>query len=261
VLEREAPAVDAEDNKPRGVPVELEGVSKRYLLSEGVAISALENVSMSVPSGTIAAITGPSGSGKSTLLHVVGAMDSPDEGRIRVGDVEVTRLGRKAQTDYRRRIGFVFQRFHLLAAVSALDNVAAPLLPYKTDFDRHERARELLDAVGLADRADSLPSRLSGGQLQRVAIARALINDPLLLLADEPTGNLDSHTGAEIIEVILRLRAERGMTVLIATHDPLVAARCDRVIRILDGRILDEVDVNPTEDPDALLERITRYGP
>ena len=255
------PVIDAEDNKPRGAPIELEAVSKRYLLSEGVAISALENVSLSVPAGTIAAITGPSGSGKSTLLHVVGAMDRPDEGRITVGDVEVTKLSRKAQTDYRRRIGFVFQRFHLLAAVSALDNVAAPLLPYKTDFDRHERARELLRAVGLAERASSLPSRLSGGQQQRVAIARALINDPLVLLADEPTGNLDSHTGAEIVELILRLRAERGMTVLIATHDPLVAARCDRVIRILDGEILDQLDVNPTEDPDALLERITRYGP
>lgn len=253
--------VDAEDNKPRGARVELEAVSKRYLLSEGVAISALDDVSLSIPAGTVAAVTGPSGSGKSTLLHVVGAMDLPDEGRVSVGDVEVTRLSRKAQTEYRRRIGFVFQRFHLLAAVSALDNVAAPLLPYKTDFDRHERARELLEAVGLADRVDALPSRLSGGQQQRVAIARALVNDPTLLLADEPTGNLDSHTGAEIIELILRLRADRGMTVIIATHDPLVATRCDRVIRILDGHILDEVDVNPTEDPDALLDRITRYGP
>jgi len=252
---------DQDDTPKRGVPVELKSVSKRYQLSEGVAISALEDVSLTVPAGTIAAITGPSGSGKSTLLHVVGAMDRPDEGRILVGDVEVTALSRKAQTDYRRRIGFVFQRFHLLAAVSALDNVAAPLLPYKTDFDRHERAQELLAAVGLGERADSLPSRLSGGQQQRVAIARALVNDPLVLLADEPTGNIDSHTGTEIIELILRLRAERGMTVLIATHDPLVATRCDRVIRILDGRILDQVDVSPTEDPEALLERITRYGP
>jgi putative ABC transport system ATP-binding protein len=252
---------DQDDTSAHGASVELESVSKRYQLSEGVAISALEDVSLEIPAGTIAAITGPSGSGKSTLLHVVGAMDRPDEGRILVGDVEVTALSRKAQTDYRRRIGFVFQRFHLLAALSALDNVAAPLLPYKTDFDRHERAQELLAAVGLGERAYSLPSRLSGGQQQRVAIARALVNDPLVLLADEPTGNLDSQTGAEIIELVLRLRAERGMTVLIATHDPLVATRCDRVIRILDGRILDQVDVSPTEDPAALLERITRYGP
>ena len=255
------PVLDTEDTKPRGAAVALEGVSKRYQLSEGVAILALENVSLSVPAGTIAAITGPSGSGKSTLLHVVGAMDRPDEGQITVGDVEVTSLSRKGQTDFRRRIGFVFQRFHLLAAVSALDNVAAPLLPYKTDFDRHERALELLQAVGLAERASALPSRLSGGEQQRVAIARALINDPTLLLADEPTGNLDSHTSGEIIELILRLRAERVMTVLVATHDPLIAARCDRVIRILDGQILDQVDVKPSEDPDALLERITRYGP
>ncbi len=221
---------------------------------------ALDDVSLVVPAGTIAAITGASGSGKSTLLHVVGAMDEPDEGTITVGETEVTALSRKAQTEYRRRIGFIFQRFHLLTAVSAQDNVAAPLLPYRTAFDRQERARSLLEAVGLDDRADAVPSHLSGGQQQRVAIARALINDPQLLLADEPTGNLDSQTGAEIMELILRLRAERGMTVLIATHDPLIAARCDTVIRILDGRIIDQVDVTPAEDPQALLERITRFA-
>jgi putative ABC transport system ATP-binding protein len=253
--------VSGDDTQGAGAEVELEAVTKRYQLSEGVAISALEDVSISIPAGMIAAITGPSGSGKSTLLHVVGAMDEPDSGRIRVGDVEVTKLSRKAATGYRRKIGFVFQRFHLLAAVSALDNVAAPLLPYKTDFDKHERARDLLDAVGLGARGDSLPSKLSGGQQQRVAIARALVNDPQVLLADEPTGNLDSQTGAEILELILRLRAERGMTVLIATHDPVIAARCDRVIRIRDGRIVDQVDVVPTESPEALLERITRHGP
>lgn len=244
-----------------GVRVTLEAVSKRYVLSEGVAISALEDVSLDIPAGMIAAITGPSGSGKSTLLHVVGAMDQPDEGTIVVGDVAVTKLSRKAQTGYRRNIGFVFQRFHLLAAVSALDNVAAPLLPYKTNFDKHRRAQELLDAVGLGDRSDSLPSRLSGGQQQRVAIARALVNDPQVLLADEPTGNLDSRTGAEILDLILRLRSQHGMTVLIATHDPLIASRCDRVIRIRDGRIVDQVDVIPTESPEALLERITRHAP
>ena len=248
------------DDTPTGAKVELVEVSKRYELAEGVVISALERISLTIPAGMIAAITGPSGSGKSTLLHVVGAMDTADEGRVKVGDVDVTALSRNAQTAYRRRIGFVFPRFHLLAAVSALDNVAAPLLPYKTDFDRHERAQELLAAVGLGNRGGSLPSRLSGGEQQRVAIARALINDPFLLLADEPTGNLDSRTGAGIVELILRLRAEHSMTVLIATHDPLVAARCDRVIRIRDGRILDQVDVNPTESPGALLERITRFG-
>lgn len=246
---------------PGGARVQLEEVSKRYLLSEGVSISALDRVSMSVKPGMVTAVTGPSGSGKSTLLHLVGAMDAPDEGRITVGDVEVTALSRKAQTAYRRRIGFVFQRFHLLPALTALDNVAAPLLPYKSDIDPHDRARQLLEAVGLGDRSRSLPSRLSGGQQQRVAIARALVNDPVLLLADEPTGNLDSRTGTEIIELILNLRAERGMTVLIATHDTLVASRCDRVVRIHDGRILDEVDVTPAESPEQLLERISRFGP
>ena len=200
----------ADDTPPPGARVELENLSKRYRLSEGNTITALDRVTLSIPAGMVAAITGPSGSGKSTLLHVVGAMDSTDDGRITVADVEVTKLSPKGRTSYRRRIGFVFQRFHLLAALSALDNVAAPLIPYKTDFDPHERANELLTAVGLVGRGQSLPSRLSGGEQQRVAIARALINDPMLLLADEPTGNLDSHTGAEIVELILRLRTSAG---------------------------------------------------
>ncbi len=175
-------------------------------------------MSLSVPSGTIVGVTGPSGSGKSTLLHVVGAMDVPDSGRIVVGKAEVTAFERRSQAEYRRTIGFVFQRFHLLPALSVLDNVAAPLLPFKTSFDKSERAAELLAAVGLGGREDALPSQLSGGQQQRVAIARALVNDPGLLLADEPTGNLDSTTGTEIMELLLDLRRTRGMTVLVATH-------------------------------------------
>ena len=131
-------------------------------------------------------------------------MDVPDEGTIRVGAAEVTALSRRERVDYRRRIGFVFQSFHLLSALTALDNVAAPLLPYRTDFDKHERARELLAAVGLKAARHALP-RLSGGQQQRVAIARALVNDPTLLLADEPTGNLDSRTGEELLQLLLEL--------------------------------------------------------
>jgi putative ABC transport system ATP-binding protein len=218
--------------------VEAEGVSKRYPLGEDVVVTALEDVSLRIQPGTVTAIMGPSGSGKSTLLHVIGAMDVPDEGRIVVAGTELTNQSAKERTRYRRRIGFVFQRFHLLAALSAADNVAAPVLPFKTTFDQGKRASELLAAVGLAGRERSLPSRLSGGEQQRVAIARALVNDPILLLADEPTGNLDSRTSEEIMDLLLRLREERGGTILVATHDPVVAARCDAVIRIHDGRIL-----------------------
>jgi putative ABC transport system ATP-binding protein len=243
-----------------GFRVDLDGVWRRFE-SAGQTVTALADLSLSLESGAIVAVTGPSGSGKSTLLHVVGAMDRADEGRIEVGDFVVSELDRRTQVAYRRRIGFVFQRFHLLPALTSLDNVAAPVLPQRVAFDKHERARELLAAVGLAGREHELPTRLSGGEQQRVAIARALVNDPGLLLADEPTGNLDSETAAEIVQLLLDLRAERGMTILVATHNVQVAARCDRVVRLQDGRLLDDVEVPRTEPPEELLERIGRIGP
>lgn len=243
-----------------GAQVELTGVSKRYTLGP-TTISALADVTLSIPPNTAVAIVGPSGSGKSTLLHVVGAMDAPDDGRIVVGEHEVTSLDRKAQVHYRRRIGFVFQRFHLLPALTALDNIVAPVLPYRTPFDKFGRARQLLAAVGLAGREDSLPSRLSGGEQQRVAIARALINHPILLLADEPTGNVDSGTAADLMELLLNLRMQRRMTLVVATHDPVIASRCDRVVRLLDGGILDDVPVARAADPESVLRRISRLEP
>jgi putative ABC transport system ATP-binding protein len=239
-----------------GAAVEISRVAKRYSTS-AQAVAALDGVSLSIEAGALVAVAGPSGSGKSTLLHLLGAMDVPDEGTIRVGEQEVTALSRRERVEFRRRIGFVFQSFHLLSALTALDNVAAPLLPYKVDFDRHGRARGLLAAVGLAGREDALPSELSGGQQQRVAVARALVNDPILLLADEPTGNLDSRTGEELLQLLLELRAQRGTTVLVATHDPVIASRCDRIVRLQDGRILDVTDVQP-EEAAVLLERVTR---
>jgi putative ABC transport system ATP-binding protein len=241
----------------RGARVVVEGLAKRYK-TDAKEVIALDDVSFELEPGALAAVMGPSGSGKSTLLHLIGAMDDADAGRVVVGDLEVTRLPRSELPAYRRRIGFVFQRFHLLPALMALDNVAAPLLPYRVDFDRHERAAELLAAVGLAGREDALPSELSGGEQQRVAIARALVNDPMLLLADEPTGNLDSRTGAEIMELLLDVRQERGMTLIVATHDAAVASACERVLRLRDGRIVDEFPVPGDLDADAVLERISR---
>ena len=158
-------------------------------------------------------------------------------------------------------MGFVFQRYHLLSALTALDNVIAPVLPYKVGYDQAARARELLSAVGLAGRESALPADLSGGQQQRVALARALIGEPALLLADEPTGNLDSTTGAQIMDLLLRLRAERGLTVLLATHEQHIAARCDRLIRLTDGRVVDDLDLTGGDDPAATLARVSQLRP
>ena len=243
-----------------GVDVRLEGVSRRYATGYGRDTLALDSVDLGVPAGAVIAISGPSGSGKSTLLHLVGAMDSPDAGGVRVDGIEVNRLSKKAQATYRRGIGFVFQRFHLLPALTVLDNVVAPLLPYRTQFDKFARGGELLAGVGLAGKDRLLPSQLSGGEQQRVAIARALVNSPKLLLADEPTGNLDSATGAEIIQLLLDLRASQGMTVMVATHDPLIVSRCNRVVRLRDGRVVEDLPVSPSH-PDELLNRIGRLSP
>jgi putative ABC transport system ATP-binding protein len=223
------------------VIVTLRGVSRRY-----PGLVALDAIDLDVEEHTAVALMGPSGAGKSTILHLVGGMDTPDEGVIEVGGVP---LERRTLDAHRRRIGFVFQRFHLLPALTVLDNVLVPVLPRKVDFDRKARALELLDAVGLAQRAGALPSELSGGQQQRVAIARALINRPTLLLADEPTGNLDSVTGREIVDLLLDLRERYGMTMLVATHDAEVAASCERLVRLADGRIVEDVVVAPAEDP------------
>ncbi|TQJ92491.1 putative ABC transport system ATP-binding protein [Streptomyces sp. SLBN-31] len=222
------------------VDVTLRGVTRRY-----AELVALDAVDLRIESGTAVALTGPSGSGKSTVLHLLGGMDRPSEGTVEVdGDA----LTPRRLDAHRRRVGFVFQRFHLLPALTVLDNVLAPVLPRRVDFDRHERATEVLEAVGLAQRADALPSELSGGQQQRVAIARALINRPGLLLADEPTGNLDSTTGRDIVELLLSLRERYGTTLLVATHDVEVAANCDRIVRLYDGRIVADDRVTPDGD-------------
>ena len=217
--------------------VVLEGVTKRYRLGDGAWLTAIDCPSFVAESGSSTALVGPSGSGKSTLLHLVGAIDKPDRGRIVVGGLDLTALNRRQLADYRSTIGFVFQQYHLLPAMSALDNVMAPLVGRRVSFDRKQRALELLTSVGLADRAHALPSQMSGGQQQRVAIARALINNPRLLLADEPTGNLDAATAAGIIELLRHLQVERGMTMIVGTHDEAIATTCDSVVPIERGAL------------------------
>ena len=237
--------MSAEALESLGLAVTLGGVSKTYRSGEGAAVSALSEVSLELSGGEVVAVSGASGSGKSTLLHVIGAMDQPDHGSVRVGGREISELGEGERASFRRGVGFVFQRFHLLPALTALDNVLAPVMPYRVDFDRTARARELLEAVGLEGRGNDLPSRLSGGEQQRVAIARAFINRPGIVLADEPTGNLDLANGTMVMDLLLRLRQEHGFTLLIATHDLAISVRCERTIRLSDGHVV--VDLNDKE--------------
>jgi putative ABC transport system ATP-binding protein len=218
--------------------VQIRGLGMR-LASGGRSVTILDGVSFDVPAGQVAAIAGPSGSGKSTLLGLIAGLDRPTAGSIRVAGVEVTGLGEAALAHFRRdTIGYVFQSYHLIPTLTAAENVAVPLeLAGAADALGH--ARELLVAVGLGDRAHHYPVQLSGGEQQRVALARAVALRPPLLLADEPTGNLDSRTGAQIIELMLSLNRERGSTLLLVTHDPALTVHAERVIALRDGRIVD----------------------
>ena len=219
-------------------PVSLRNVGKTYRL-DTVTVPALSAVSIDIRPGRFTVLCGPSGSGKTTLLNMMGCIDRPDAGEIRVDGQDVQAMTDDALSDFRaRRIGFVFQNFNLLPVLTAFENVEYPLvLAAVPAAQRKERVRTLLDAVGLADRAGNRPGQLSGGQRQRVAIARALATEPALVLADEPTANLDSQTGAEIIALMRRLQRERGASFVFSSHDPMVLAQADDVVRIRDGRI------------------------
>jgi len=241
-----------------GARVSLEAVTKTRRQGRST-VTSLAQVSLNIEPGEIVAITGPSGAGKSSLLQLIGHLDVADSGRILIDGVDIAGLSSRDAARFRGKVGFVFQRYHLLSNLSALDNVLSPVLPLRVDFDKRRRGDELLAAVGLAGHA-AVPAReLSGGQQQRVAIARALVNRPRLLLADEPTGNLDSWTGEEILDLLAELQAAHGMTMLLATHDPAVASQCGRQVRLRDGRVVSDQEL-PGADPDSTLRRINRLG-
>jgi len=223
---------DEQFTEERHTILRVEHLSKTYAIPNG-RLPVLQEVSFQVQSGEFLAITGPSGSGKTTLLSLLGALDSPDSGEIWLDEIAVHRLRGPTAADFRRQqVGFVFQLYYLLPNLTALENVMAPLLPYrrKLNFDLRQRAKELLERVGLGDRLGHPPARLSGGEQQRVAIARALINHPKLMLADEPTGNLDPATGLGVLEVLRGLQRSGRQTLLLVTHDPELAALADRHI-------------------------------
>jgi putative ABC transport system ATP-binding protein len=222
--------------------IEIRDLTKVYQMGE-VEVHALRGVSLEIEQGEWVAIMGPSGSGKSTLMHLISCLDTPTSGTYYLDGVDVSAMKENQLAAIRsRKVGFVFQTFNLLARTSALKQVMLPMQYNRngkrvSPAERRQRAREALDMVGLADRMNHKPSELSGGQQQRVAIARALINNPPILMADEPTGNLDSKSGHEVIEIFHRLHEERGITLVMVTHDETISAEAQRVIRLFDGMI------------------------
>jgi putative ABC transport system ATP-binding protein len=213
---------------------------RRVYQAEGVETVALDHVDLDVRAGEMLAIIGPSGSGKSTLMALLGCLDRPSAGTYHLSGRDVTKLSDNELSSVRNRlIGFVFQSFNLLSRATALENVELPQIYAGISWGaRRARAKQLLESVGLGHRTRHRPNALSGGEMQRVAIARALANDPSLILADEPTGNLDSRVGTEVMALFRNLNHDRKVTVIIVTHDPKVAAQCDRIVEVLDGRVL-----------------------
>ncbi|HVV27775.1 MAG TPA: ABC transporter ATP-binding protein [Rhizomicrobium sp.] len=223
--------------------ITLQSVKKVYKLGDNV-VHALRGVSLEIGAGEFVAITGPSGSGKSTMMHILGCLDRPTEGHYLLNGRDVSKLSRDELAEIRnRQIGFVFQGFNLLPRTTAVENVEVPLLysrPVVPAAERRERAMKALEAVGLGDRFDHHPNQLSGGQQQRVAIARALVNEPTLILADEPTGNLDTKTSIDVMRALQELRERRGITIVLITHEPDIAAYGTRIVSVRDGMVISD---------------------
>jgi putative ABC transport system ATP-binding protein len=236
-------------NTESGIPsYELDGVARTY--GEGsTLVLALDSLSLTIERGEFVAVFGPSGSGKSTLLQLLGALDRPSEGSIRFEGEPLEGLGDRPLADLRlRAMGFVFQQFNLIPTLTAIENVESALAPLQTGrAEQRQKAADQLEAVGLASRGNHLPTQLSGGEQQRVAIARALVRSPRVILADEPTGNLDTRNGEMVMGVLARLHGELGITLVLVTHDEWIAERADRVIRLADGRLASDSSARVAE--------------
>ena len=234
--------------------MELKSIVKTYQM-EKVQVQALRGVSFSIEKGEMVALMGPSGCGKTTLLSIMGCLDTPTSGSYLLDGIEVSKLSDSQQADIRnRKIGFVFQTFNLLARTSALENVRLPLL-YGNGRDSRGRALEALKRVGMGHRASHSPAELSGGERQRVAIARALVNNPAIILADEPTGNLDSRSSQDVLDILCELNHAEGITVVVVTHEHEIANRAQRVFALRDGQIVNEQRVMQTALPDSTLSQ------
>ena len=251
-----APAV-LDRTDPAPVVISLGHIHKTYTMGD-VEVHALRGISLEIKQGEFVAIMGASGSGKSTTMNIIGCLDRPTKGHYFLNGEDLSELSKDQRADIRnQKLGFVFQGFNLLSRTSALENVELPMLYAGVETgERHRRSMEALAAVGLAGRERNHPNQLSGGQQQRVAIARSLVNDPALILADEPTGNLDSRTSVEVMEIFQRLNRERGMTLILVTHEPDIADYADRVVVFKDGKIKSDYRIESPRNAAEELKRL-----